>query len=117
MIDFDSADHDMKYMGQEVPHHTRETIEHYLLRGWAPGGFVESMLANDLERALYTADIVNRQRFWTIAMWIREYAPRESWGSYDAIEKWRDDFMGCRSAFAEKVEKDFVWKQLSRGAQ
>jgi hypothetical protein len=48
MIDFDT---DLKYMGMEVPHHTRDSITNYLISGWAPGGFVEAMIAKDYERA------------------------------------------------------------------
>ena len=36
------------HMGMEVPRHTQETLEGYLLRGWEPGGFVTSMLALDM---------------------------------------------------------------------
>ena len=114
MIDFN--DHNLKYMGMEVPHHTRDTIVNYLLRGWAPGGFVEAMIAKDYERALYSADTANRQMFWAIAMWINESMPAESRGSYTAIEKWRDDLGGRRSAYRNEIEKQAVWKKLKEVA-
>ena len=110
MIDFDT---DLKYMGMEVPHHTRDSITNYLIRGWAPGGFVESMIARDYERALYCADTGNRQMFWAIAMWINAYMPAQSHGSYKAIEMWRDDLNGCRSAYVKEVEQKAVWKKLT----
>jgi hypothetical protein len=111
MIDFD--DYDLRYMGMEVPRHTRDSITNYLIRGWAPGGFVESMIAKDYERALYCADTGNRQMFWAIAMWINECMPAGSRGSYKAIEKWRDDLDGCRTAYRTEVEKQAVWKKLT----
>ena len=114
MIDFD--DSNLKYMGMEVPHHTRETIENYLLQGWAPGGFVESMIARDYDRALYCADTANRQMFWAIAMWINESMPAESRGSYEAIDKWRDDLGGCRTEYRTKIEKQTIWKKLQEVA-
>lgn len=114
MIDFD--DYDLKYMGMEVPHHTRDSITNYLIRGWAPGGFVEAMIAKDYERALYCADTGNRQMFWAIAMWINEYMPGQSRGSYKAIEMWRDDLGGCRTAYRTEVEKRAVWKKLTEVA-
>jgi hypothetical protein len=117
MIDFDNSVYgDLKYMGMEVPHHTRETIVNYLLRGWAPGGFVESMIARDYERALYSADTANRQMFWAIAMWINESMPAESHGSYKAIEMWRDDLGGRRTAYRTEIEKQAVWKKLQEVA-
>ena len=114
MINFD--DLDRRHMGMEVPGHTRDTIANYLLRGWAPGGFVESMIAKDYERALYCADTANRQMFWAIAMWINESMPAESRGSYKAIELWRDDLDGRRSAYVKEVEQKAVWKKLTEVA-
>ena len=115
MIDFDNSIYgNLKYMGMEVPHHTRDTITNYLLRGWAPGGFVESMIAKDYERALYCADTANRQMFWAIAMWINENLPAESHGSYRAVETWRDDLGGRRSAYVKEVEKQEIWKRLQK---
>lgn len=113
MIDFNEAEHNLKYMGMEIPRHTRETITNYLLSGWAPGGFVESMIAKDYERALYCADTANRQMFWAIAMWINECMPPLAIGSYNAIEKWRDDLAGCRTEFVKAVEQKHIWKTLS----
>jgi hypothetical protein len=113
MIDFDDGTRNLKYMGMEIPEHTKDTVRNYLLRGWAPGGFVESMIAKDYERALYCADTANRQMFWAIAMWINECMPRHAVGSYDAIEKWRDDFNGHRTEYVKAVEQDFIWKNLS----
>lgn len=113
MIDFDSSSKNLKYMGMEVPEHTRETIKNYLIHGWAPGGFVESMIAKDYERALYCADTGNRQMFWAIAMWINECMPAKSRGSYKAIELWRDDLDGCRSEFVKEIEHKYIWKTLS----
>jgi hypothetical protein len=114
MIDFNNLE--LRHMGMEVPGHTRDTITNYLLRGWAPGGFVESMIARDYERALYSADTANRQMFWCIAMWINESMPAESRGSYKAIEMWRDDLGGRRSAYRNEIEKQAVWKKLTEVA-
>ena len=114
MIDFDNLE--LKYMGMEVPGHTRDTISNYLFRGGAPGGFVEAMIAKDYERALYCADTANRQMFWAIAMWINESMPAESRGSYKAIEMWRDDLGGCRTRYCTELEKKAVWKKLKEVA-
>lgn len=112
MLDFEKTTVDLRFMGMEIPDHTRGTITNYLFRGWAPGGFVESMIAKDYERALYCADTANRQMFWAIAMWINECAPKQAIGSYDALEHWRDDLGGRRTAWATAREKEFMWKTL-----
>jgi hypothetical protein len=114
MIDFD--DYELKHMGMEIPQHTRNTITNYLLQGWAPGGFVEAMIARDYERALYSADTANRQMFWCIAMWINESTPAESRGSYRAIEQWRDDLDGRRTAYRTEIEQQAMWKKLKEVA-
>jgi hypothetical protein len=114
MIDFDNLG--LRHMGMEVPKHTQESITDYLLRGWAPGGFVGAMIAKDYERALYCADTGNRQMFWAIAMWINNNMPAESRGDYKVIEMWRDDVGGRRTAYRNEIEKQEIWKKLKEVA-
>lgn len=71
-----------------VPQHTQETLVNYLKHGWTPGGFCESMLAMNMQRALVVADQANAAAFCYIGRWILEHAPEGSWGSYDAIRDW-----------------------------
>ena len=111
IIDFDT-DHNLKYMGMEIPLHTCETLQNYLIKGFKPGGFCESMLAKDYDRAITIADTANRQRFWAIASWIRDYAPDGSWGSYDTIENWCNDVDGLRTKYANDAEKRYIWRKL-----
>jgi hypothetical protein len=112
LIDFDEAEDDLRYMGMEIPMHTCETLQNYLIHGYKPGGFCESMLAKDYDRAITIADTANRQRFWAIATWIRENAPIGSWGSYDTIEDWCNDIDGLRTKYATDAEKRYIWKKL-----
>lgn len=99
-----------------IPEHTRETLVNYLMKGWEPGGFVESMLAMDMERAVYAADFVNGPNMQQIARWIIEYCPSDSWGSYKIVKHWITDTDGCRTQFANRVEKEEVWNLLKDGA-
>lgn len=82
-----------------------ESMERYIEHGYRPGGFAESMLAGDMERALYAADSYNRRVFWYIARWIREYMPAGAWGSYQAVDNWVDNVDDCRSKWV-------VWARL-----
>jgi hypothetical protein len=76
-----------------------------------PGGHLEAQFAHDLDRALYNADIHNRTVFWATAMWIREYAPAESQGSYQAVEAWCKNKQGQKD-FYTYCERKYVWETL-----
>lgn len=99
-----------------IPEHTRETLVNYLMKGWEPGGFVTAMLAMDMERAVYAADVANGPNMQKIARWIIEYCPPEAWGSYEQVESWVKDINGRRTQFVERVEKQEVWNLLKDGA-
>ena len=100
-----------------IPDHTQATLDNYLVRGWEPGGFVMAMLAMDMERALYTADIVNRHVMWGIGCWIIEYAPEGSWGSYETVQDWIADRDGRRSRYAKVLEQERIMQTLKEGAE
>jgi hypothetical protein len=111
VVDFEKK-RDLRYMGMEIPEHTKESLDRYFINGWRPGGFCESMLAQDYERAIAIADAANRQMFWTIATWIRENAPPGSAGSYDIIDDWVSDKNSVRSTFARMAKKKYNWRVL-----
>jgi hypothetical protein len=93
--------------GYDVPPHTMDSLRHYLIQGWDPGGFVTSVLALDMSRSIASADVGNRHRLWSISRWIMEYAPPESWGSYEAVDLWCKDQDSRRSKWA-------VWYELNK---
>jgi hypothetical protein len=97
MIDFEYELRDLGYRGMHFSDQTKDSINLYLFRGLMPGGHLEAQFAHDLERALYNADTHNRTVFWAIAMWIRNNAPDECQGSYDAVDAWCKDANGCRT--------------------
>lgn len=104
---------DMRDMGMELSLETQESIENYLVHGWAPGGYLEAMFSHDYERAFACADTANRQSIWALWRWIRDYAPYASHGSYLAMTKWASDLDGCRSRWVVEQEKKAVWQKLS----
>ena len=110
MIDWRTLD--LRDMGMELSLDTRDAIENYLIRGWAPGGHLEAMFAHDYERAFATADTANRQTIWVLWRWINESAPVLCHGSYKAIEQWRDDLSGRRTTYRQELEKKAVWDKL-----
>jgi len=100
----------MTAVEDNVPTHTLESLSNYIIHGWEPGGFLESMLAMDMQRALSTADIANRQRMWYIGNYIRTFVPDGAWGSYAAIEAW------CKNRDDRRTKWN-VWNNLSRTHQ
>jgi hypothetical protein len=111
VVDF-NKECDQRYVGMEIPSHTKDSLDRYFIRGWGPGGFCEAMLAHDYDRALTIADTANRQMFWAIATWIRENAPPGSSGSYDLVRDWIHDVNDVRSKFARRAENDYTWRSL-----
>ena len=111
MIDWRTKD--LRNMGMELSLETQEAIENYLLRGWAPGGYLESMLAHDYERAFACADTANRQTIWALQRWISESAPPQCHGSYAAVGMWRDDVVYRRTDYIREIERAEIWRKLS----
>ena len=111
MIDWRTSD--LRDMGLELSLETQQSIESYLLRGWAPGGYVSSMLAHDYERAFACADTANRQTIWALWRWVRDDAPPHCHGSYQDIDMWCADAGGRRSDYVRKLEQAAIWQKLS----
>jgi hypothetical protein len=111
MIDWRTKD--LRNMGMELSLETQESIENYLLRGWAPGGYLESMFAHDYERAFACADTANRQTIWALWRWITEGAPSLCHGSYEAVGMWRDDVGYRRTDYVKGLEQKAIWQKLS----
>ena len=110
MIDWRTKD--LRNMGMELSLETQESIENYLLHGWAPGGYVEAMMAHDYARAFACADTANRQTIWALWRWITDGAPPLCHGSYEAINLWRDDVSGHRTDYVRTVEQAEIWRKL-----
>ena len=73
---------------RSIPAHTHEALMNYFDRGWEPGSFLMAVLQNDLMRATFSADHMNRSKLPEIAAWVYHNAPSGSWGSDKAIRGW-----------------------------
>jgi hypothetical protein len=82
-----------------------QTLEHYLMRGFGPGGFTTAVLANDLFGAVAKADHWNKPAIVEIAQEIARTCPAHAYGSYEAVRAWINDKDNCRSKYA-------TWKML-----
>ena len=89
-----------------------QTLEHYLMRGFAPGGFTTAVLAGDLFGAVAKADHWNRQTIPEIVQEIARTCPVTAYGSYEAVQAWLNDEDSCRSKYATwKILQGPVTKQ------
>jgi hypothetical protein len=82
-----------------------QTLEHYIMRGYAPGGFTTAVLAGDLFGAVAKADRWNKQNIPKIVTEVLASCPSVALGSYDAVEAWLNDEDSRRSKYA-------TWKML-----
>lgn len=105
MIDFGDA---------RIPDHTKISIENYLLYGLPPGGFLTSVLTNNLYGAVASADYQNKDRIVDIVKWLTFAAPGGSYGNYEILNDWVNDTHGNRASYVAAVEKDYTWRSLKR---
>ena len=77
-----------------------QTLEHYLMRGFAPGGFITAVLANDLFGAVARADLWNKPAIVEIVEEVLRTCPAHAIGSYEAVEAWLKDEDSRRSGYA-----------------
>lgn len=104
----------LNYNEEYVPEHIRAGITNYFELGLHPGGFVSAVVANDLLRAVQSADHENRKHIPSITRWISYNAPAASRGSWAAFDNWIDDADGVRSKWLAQAERELIWRTLSQ---
>ena len=82
-----------------------QTLENYLMRGYEPGGFTTSVLANDLFSAVARADHWNKPAIAETVTAVLNTCPTHAVGSYETVEAWCADLDGRRSKYV-------TWKSL-----
>jgi hypothetical protein len=73
---------------ETIPEHTRGALLRYRDKGYEPGGFLASVLANELMGAVSRADGENKHVLKEICNWIYHRMPSSSWGNSDKVEAW-----------------------------
>lgn len=91
---------------------TDEGLENYLMYGLEPGGFLTSVLANDLRLAVGRADHWNKDNLPRIVNEVLRKMPSISYGSYAAVKDWCADKDGRQTRYREQKEKEFTWLSL-----
>jgi hypothetical protein len=97
-----------------IPQHTVEALDNYFLRGWEPGGFVTSILTNELYGAVRSADYANKHVIYEIVQWLtlEPIVPKDSWGHEKLVECWLHDVDNRRTKFVDMMEKLLIWEEL-----
>ena len=97
-----------------IPPHTTEALDSYFLRGWEPGGFITSILTNDLYGAVRSADFSNKHAIYEIVQWLtlEPIVPKNSWGHEKLVSNWLYDVDGHRTKFVDMMEKLLIWEEL-----
>lgn len=78
----------LNFSGFNIPQHTQEALQRYIVHGILPGDFLMSVLKNDLMGAVARADHENSQCLRDIAAWVYMRAPGNSWGDRDTIREY-----------------------------
>ncbi len=74
-----------------LPEHMRDGARLYIEKGIEPGGFLMSVLCNDLTGAVGRADGINQHAFVEWAMWLHNDIPMGAWGSLEKVEAWMEE--------------------------
>lgn len=72
----------------DVPTHNHQALMDYLLKGYEPGGFLVSVMANDLAMAVGRADHINSRFLRETTAWVINHVPSLLRGSYEAVSEW-----------------------------
>lgn len=77
------------FVDWHVPKDFAEPMFNYLVFGFNPGSCFTSVLANDFYGAIQRSHPANTiDAFKKLTGWIHSEMPRESYGSYDAVNDW-----------------------------
>ena len=89
-----------------------DSLENFLIHGFEPGGFLTSVLANDLRLAISRADHWNKNNLERIVDEVMYKMPDISNGSYSRVRDWCRDADGRRTRYAEYLREANIIKKL-----
>jgi hypothetical protein len=68
--------------------HMKGAVQRYIENGIHPGGFLGSLICNDLRGTVLRADQINQQLIGPWLHWFRDHAPSSCWGYPEAMDDW-----------------------------
>ena len=72
----------------DIPEYAKAALADYVEHRTDPGGFLLSILRNDLLSTCETADDMNRRRIYEYVSYVYNKIPHCAWGSKEAVEDW-----------------------------
>jgi hypothetical protein len=81
----------LDFSGYNIPSHTQYALTEFVERGIPVGGFLHSVLSNDLFGAVGSADSENLPALKDITGWIHMHAPQSCWGTEAKVLRWIAD--------------------------
>ena len=88
-----------------VPKDYADPMYNYLVHGYNPGSCFTSILANDFAGAIARSHPANTiESFKALTGWMSDTMPRETYGSYKAVDDWCYLTENARRAVLEKYE-------------
>lgn len=97
-----------------IPDSCLDALIRYIIRGDPLGSFLEAIIRNDLVESAARADMENIQILHVYASFLFNFAPGTSWGSKDAIDKWRKDRKRSPLSFGSVTWPTDKAQQLAR---
>jgi hypothetical protein len=84
---------------QRVAGHLLPGLQRYVEHHTGVGGFLTSVLENDLFKAVGKADLASQQNLRDLTEFIYTYCPAECWGSPEKVAAWKAREPGEDSRF------------------
>jgi hypothetical protein len=81
----------LDFSGYNIPAHTQYALTEFVERGIPVGGFLHSVLSNDLFGAVGSADRDNLPALKDITVWVSVHAPQPCWGTEAKVLRWIAD--------------------------
>jgi hypothetical protein len=78
----------LDFSGYELYENVKTAIENYYYHKFHPGGFVYSLLCNDLVGAVLKVDYWNSQQMKQTVLWLATRMPPAAWGSKEVVDAW-----------------------------
>lgn len=75
-----------------IPPAVMRAMKGHVEGGIPPGGFVQSVLENNLVQAIGSADEHSYAALKSIVGWVWNEAPASCWGSPEKVRAWRERF-------------------------
>lgn len=72
-----------------VPHHLRESVVGYIMRGQHTGHFLSAVFSNDLRESVARADENSLAGLKPLVQFLHNYSPPGCWGSLQHMDRWR----------------------------